>query len=101
MLSQTRKNLFFYLPKKYKAQLNKIAKRKGITFTKLVMDALYQEFLTPEPEEMTVTEPKEAKISPEKEERTDSELAIAVRIQAETINKLMAYIEENISRKEL
>lgn len=100
MMLQTRKNLFFYLPKKYKAQLDKIAKRKEITFTKLVTDILYEQVRIHEPKEITVAEPKEVNINPEKEERTDSELAIAVRIQAETINKLMAYIEENISRKE-
>lgn len=92
MPSKTRKNLIFYLPNSYKAQLDKIAKSKGITFKRLVMDIVYKQVLMHEPDKMN--------IYPDTKERTDSELAIAVRNQAEAINRLMTYIEENLSRKE-
>ena len=88
----TRKNMIFYLPRDYRQQLEKIAKTKGVPFKKLVMDVIYENLLMHEPEKMS--------IYPTEKERTEHELAVAVKSQAVAINRLLSYIEELLNGKE-
>ena len=88
----TRKNMIFYLPKEYKVQLDRIARKKGVPLKRLVMDVMYGNVLMHEPEKMN--------IYPANKEQSESELAVAVKEQAVAINKLLNYIDDLLNGKE-